>query len=448
MRVSSTLILALPFLALACAGTSTGNPMNSEVTGGTGGTATGGTGGSVSQHGFELIKSDAAPETSPQLPPADATSFADNNRELAFDLYRELADDTKNLFFSPYSISVALAMTYAGAEADTEREIAETMHFGLPEPSLHVAFNATTRALEERSEELAPDSEGDGFELRIINQAFGQTGYPFLESYLDVLAVNYGSGLFGVNFADSENVRQLINGWVADQTEQRIEDLLPPGALTSDSRLVLTNAIYFKASWLSEFAPEDTEDEEFETPSGPVTVPMMHQSLRAQYGEGNNYQALALPYVSPAVQMVFILPEAGAFTEITSSLDDALFQQVLSSMSQHDTTVALPRFEFESENPLKQRLGSLGMPLAFTADADFTGLAGGIEPLWIDEVYHKAFVALDETGTEAAAATAVVITTESAVPVAEISFDRPFIFGIYDEPTGQLLFLGQVVDPS
>ena len=446
MRVYSFLMCALPFWALACSGTSTGNPMDSQSDAATGGS--GGTGGSVGVEGFQLIRSDAETDTDPELADADAATFAADNRGFAFDLYRQLADETENLFFSPYSISVALAMTYAGAETDTEAEIRDAMRFGLPEPTLHEAFNATTRMLEGRSEELVPEGEGDGFELSIVNQAFGQKGYPFLDDYLDILAIHYGSGLFGVDFADSENVRVLINDWVADQTEQRIEDLLPEGALTSDTRLVLTNAIYFKASWLSKFDPELTEDGPFEAPSGQVTVPMMHQTLDAAYSESDDYQALALPYISPDVKMVFLLPAEGAFADVSSALDDSLFKEAVDAMTTYTTTITLPRFEFESEKQLAAPLATLGMPIAFGPDANFSGLAGGVEPLWIDEVYHKAFVALDETGTEAAAATAVVVGTVSAKPVAEISFDRPFIFGIYDEPSGQLLFLGQVVDPS
>jgi serpin B len=339
-------------------------------------------------------------------------------------------------------------MTYAGAEGATESEIAQALRFGLPEPALHAAFNSTARALDQRSEQLAPDSSGDGFELSIVNQAWGQQGYPFLESYLDVLAQHYDSGLFAVDFGESEAVRQLINGWVEDQTAQRIKDLLPEGSLTVDTRLVLTNAIYFKASWLSEFDPDLTEDGSFQAPAGERQVSMMQQQLDALYVDGENYQALELPYVSPDVRMLFILPDEGAFSEVSAKLDASFFSEVQDGMTTHTTTVTLPRFEFESENQLKGALSSLGMPGAFTADANFDGLAGGVEPLWIDQVYHKAFVALDEQGTEAAAATAVVISTESAKPVAEISFDRPFLFSIYDKPTGQILFLGQLVDPS
>jgi serpin B len=173
---------------------------------------------------------------------------------------------------------------------------------------------------------------------------------------------------------------------------------------------------------------------------------MMHQTLLAQYTEGTNYQALELPYISPAVRMLLILPAEGEFEAVAGAFDAAFFESIRTGMSEHDATVTLPKFEFESTNSLKQHLRALGMPTAFSGDADFTALAGGVEQLWIDEVYHKAFVAVDEEGTEAAAATAVVISTESAKPLAEITFDRPFLFALYDEPTGQILFFGQLVD--
>lgn len=251
-----------------------------------------------------------------------------------------------------------------------------------------------------------------------------------------------------MDFADSEPTRELINGWVDEQTETRIKNLLPPASLTSDTRLVLTNAIYFKANWLSQFDADDTEEGIFHAPAGDRTVPMMHQTLSTAYAEGANYQALEMSYLSPDVRMLFVLPAEGEFEAVSGALDDAFFQEVRAGLSEHDATLTLPRFEFESENPLKAPLRTLGMQLPFEGDADFMGIAGGVEPLWIDQVYHKAFVAVDEEGTEAAAATAVVVTTESAKPLAEISFDRPFLFAIYDEPTGQILFLGHLLDPG
>jgi serpin B len=429
---------------VACEGTSTGNPM--DVSSGPD-SGTDPDSGSPPE-GVTVFKSTRPYDSSPEVSENDAALLGEGNRAFAFDLYRQLPRDG-NLFVSPFSISVALGMTLPGAEGTTESEMRSALHFDLPEPALHSAFNGALLALAGRANELAEDSSGTGFELSIVNQAWGQDGYPFQEPYLDVLAEHYGAGLFGVNFADSDDTRQLINGWVEDQTGTRIKDLLPADAITVDTRLVLTNAIYFKASWLSKFDPDDTADGTFQAPGGERTVPMMVQDeLDAQYVDGDGYQAIELPYVSKAVRMLFILPDEGEFETVSSTIDDAFFQGALAGLTEHVTTVSIPKFEFESENPLKGPLRELGMPTAFSGSADFTAIAGGVEQLFIDEVYHKAFIALNEEGVEAAAATAVVISTESSKPVATITFDRPFLFAIYDEPTGQILFLGHVLDPS
>jgi serpin B len=461
MRGWRTIIRVLSGLMVAgCAGTGTGNPMDSDTKRDSGidsqpdsGTDSQSDSGS-SDAGqtpvaeVKLFMSDAPRISSPDLDATHTGSFGSDNRAFAFDLYQQLAEPSQNLFFSPYSISVALAMTYAGAENATESEMRTVLHFGLPEPDLHAAFDATSRAIQGRSQELAPESTGDGFELSIVNQAWGQLDYPFLGGYLDVLGAYYGAGLFGVDFADSEPVRQTINDWVAEQTRDRIKDLLPEGSITADVRFVLTNAIYFKASWLFEFDPARTASGTFHAPGGDRTVSMMHQSVEASYAEGSNYQALELPYVSDAVRMLLILPAEGAFSEVAGSLGDTFFQQVRAALTSYSVVVTLPRFEFESEKALKEPLSALGMSGAFAPTADFSGIAGGAEPLWLFDVYHKAFVAVDEQGTEAAAATAVVAGTDSVKPVAEATFDRPFVFAIFDDPTGQILFLGQLADPG
>lgn len=427
--------------AVACNGSSTGNPMDGSHSGSGGGS-------SVVGEGMELLVSSLPRDAAPEVTGDDATALAAGNRALAFDLYRQLATADENLFFSPFSISVALAMAYAGAESETESNMREVLRFSLSEPTLHSAFNAASLALRGREKELAEDAEGTGFELRTVNQAFGQRGYPFLDTYLDVLATHYGSGLIAVNFGESEATRGSINDWVAEQTESRVKNLLPPGSLTVDTRLVLTNAIYFKANWLSQFDVADTEDAPFHAPAAERNVAMMQQQFVGQYTEGDGYQAVELPYLSPAVRMLFVLPAAGQFESVSANLDDALLAEIQSGLREHEVTLSLPRFSFESENPLKQAFMALGMQPPFGGDADFSAIAGGVEPLWIDQIYHKAFVAVDEEGTEAAAATAVVVTTESAKPAATITFDRPFLFCIYDEPTGQILFLGQLIDPG
>ncbi len=438
MRRRDWLLIFSIASVLACEGTSTGNPMDAPAKPDSG----------TEPEGVTVFKSAKPYDDSPEVSEEDAALLGEGNRAFAFDLYRQLSHD-ENLFLSPFSISVALGMTLPGAEGTTESEMRSVLHFDLPEPALHSAFNGALLALDGRANELDPSSTGTGFELSIVNQAWGQENYPFQEPYLDVLAEHYGAGLFGVNFADSQAARALINGWVEEQTESRIKDLLPEDALTSDTRLVLTNAIYFKASWLSKFDPDDTADGTFHAPGGDVTVPMMVQSeLETRYVDGENYQAIELPYVSEAVRMLFILPDEGEFENLAGSIDDAFFQGALAGLGEHMTTVTLPKFEFESENPLREPLKELGMPTAFSGSADFTAIAGGVEHLFIDEVYHKAFIALNEEGVEAAAATAVVIGTESPKPLATITFDRPFLFAIYDEPTGQILFLGHVLDPS
>jgi serpin B len=421
----------------ACEGTSTGNPMEGKA-GGPGGLG----------EGMELLMSEVPRDPDPQLSEAERATFGADNRSFAFDLYRQLQVPDKNLFLSPFSISVALGMTYPGAQAETEAQMKETLHFSLPEPALHAAFNGTLQTLAGRGAELPEEASGTGFDLRIVNQAFGQQGYPFLDSYLDVLAQHYGSGLISVNFANSEPTRVQINDWVSLQTETRVKDLLPPGALTADTRLVLTNAVYFKASWLSQFKVEDTREAPFQAPSGERTVSMMRQMLDAPYVEGPGYQAVELAYLSPAVRMLFILPAEGELASIAAALDEGLFTEIRQGLGMHEVTLAVPRFQFESENPLKGPLVELGMPIPFSDSADFSAIAGGVEPLFIDEVYHKAFVAVDEEGTEAAAATAVVVSTDSSKPTAQMTLDRPFIFAIYDEPTGQILFLGQLTNPG
>jgi serpin B len=431
-RLRSWLVFA-PVL-LACNGTSTGNPMNDPNPG-------------KIPEGATLLKSQIAREEAPPLAAEDAATLGLGDRAFAFDLYRALAAQEGNLFLSPFSVSVALAMTYAGARSQTETEIKNVLHFDLPQPLLHTAFNATLRALDGRGAELPDKSTGTGFNLRIVNQAWGQAGYPFLSSYLDVLAQNYGAGLFAVDYAKSEATRQLINGWVEEQTETRIKDLLPMGSLSSDTRLVLTNAIYFKASWLSKFAPSSTQDGVFRAPGGERTVSMMHQTLDAAYTEGENYQALELPYLSPSVRMILVLPAEDEFDAVVGGLDEAFFQSVRAGLAEHHVTVTLPKFQFETKSRLKGTLSALGMPTPFQ-NADFSGIAGGVESLVIDEIYHNTFLAVDEQGTEAAAATAVVTRTVSVKPTAEISFDRPFVFAIYDEPSGQVLFIGHLRDPG
>lgn len=395
--------------------------------------------------GAELARSALARETEPQVTDAQRASFAQDNQAFAFDMYRELAADGGNLFFSPYSVSSALAMACAGARGETAQELESALHFSLGQAQLHPVFNATAYALARRAEDV---QSGDGFRLSLVNQAWGQKGHRFLDSYLDVLAQHYGAGLFLLDFGAAERARGTINGWVADQTERRIQDLLPAGAIDGGVVLVLTNAIYFKASWLTPFAASETSPAAFHAEAGERTLDMMHLSLEAQYAEQDGYRLLRLPYASPDVSMLLLLPPEGQLTAATGALDAQRFAALRGALSSYSVTLSLPRWQLESGRRLREPLQALGVHAAFAAgQADFSGMDGG-RGLYVDEVYHKAFIAVDEQGTEAAAATAVVTKHLSLMPSVKLAFDRPFVFAVMDEPTGQLLFLGQLADPA
>ena len=281
-----------------------------------------------------------------------------------------------------------------------------------------------------------------------MNQAWGQKGHRFLDGYLDVLAQHHGAGLFLLDFGAAERARSTINGWVADQTEQRIKDLLPAGSIDGDVVLVLTNAIYFKASWLTPFRPSETRPAAFHAEAGERTVDTMHLDVEAPYAEKDGYQLLRLAYASADVSMLLLLPPEGPLTAATTQLDAQRFEALRAALSSHAVILSLPKWTLESERRLREPLKALGVHAAFTAgQADFSGMDGE-RGIYIDQVYHKAFVAVDEEGTEAAAATAVVTKHLSIMPSVKLAFDRPFMYAVMDEPTGQVLFMGQLADPT
>jgi serpin B len=339
-------------------------------------------------------------------------------------------------------------MTYAGAMGDTEREMAETLHFTLSQERLHEALNALDLLLESRSEGVG--DEDVGFRLNIANAIWGQEGYEFLSEFLDILAQNYGAGLRLLDYVgDPEGSRQTINDWVSDQTEDKIKDLIPPGVIDAMTRLVLANAIYFKANWLHQFEERGTMDGEFTLLDGSIVrVPMMSQVETFRYMEGSGFQAVELPYVGEQMAMVIILPEGGEFEAIGRGMSAGTFDQIVADLDFNSLTLTMPKFEYESEFALSKALIEMGMPTAFGEGADFSGM-DGTRNLYIQDVIHKAFVAVDEEGTEAAAATAVIIAEMGImVPEIEMSIDSPFIYAIRDIETGSILFLGRVVDPS
>ena len=340
-------------------------------------------------------------------------------------------------------------MTHAGARGETEKAMAEALNFYLPQERLHPAFNSLDLQLKQRGQG-AKGKDDEGFRLHVVNAIWGQKDYKFLTSFLDVLAQNYGAGLRILDFInETEQSRITINKWVSDQTAERIKDLVPQGAINQLTRLVLTNAIYFNAAWQYPFDESVTSDGLFHLLSGSdVTVPMMKQTESFRYTEGSDYQAIELPYDGQELSMAILLPKDGQFDTFEKELDAELVKAIIDKLETRQVALTMPKFEYESSFGLKEALSTLGMKVAFTADADLSGM-NGKRDLFIQDVLHKAFVSVDEAGTEAAAATAVIVGLTAVPPEPiTVTIDRPFIFLIRDIPTGSIIFVGRVLNPA
>ncbi len=398
----------------------------------------------------ELLQSSKPRITAPDVNKSELITQVNGNSDFAFDLYQSLKEGDNNLFYSPYSISLALAMTYAGARGETASQMAETLHFDLNQDRLHPLFNSLDIELNKRGEG-AKGKDGEGFKLSIINAIWGQKNYEFLSSFLDTLAQNYGAGLRPLDFASElEESRLTINNWVSDQTNEKIEDLIPQGVLSPATVLVLTNAIYFNAAWQYPFNENQTKEGPFYLLDGnTVTVPMMRNTESYGYAEGDNYQAIELSYDGGELSMVILLPQAGQFEAFEDALDGNQVADIIRRIGLQQVALTMPKFTYESKFMMKKTLSDMGMRDAFLGGvADFSGI-NGQRTLFIDEIIHQAFVDVDEAGTEAAAATAVIIA-EVAAPAEpkQVTVDRPFIFLIRDIETGTILFVGRVLNPS
>lgn len=395
----------------------------------------------------QVIKSDKARQTNPAAGAEDLTVLASGNTAFALDMYKRLGVKQGNIIFSPYSISLALAMTYAGAAGTTEQTMARAMHFDLPQQKLHSAFNSLEQELSKRQGE-GKGKDGKGFRLNIVNAIWGQQGYKFLTGFLDTLAVNYGAGLRTLDFIKTPELSRLtINEWVLKQTEGRIRDLIPQGAINPLTRLVLTNAIYFNAAWQAQFEKSATSDADFHNLDGSVSrVSLMQRMGNYRYIDNAEYQAVELPYEGNQIAMLIVAPSQGKFNAFENALNAKLLDRITADLQGGRVNLSLPRFTTEYDTSLKQALTDLGMAEAFTEKADFSGMTGNRD-LYISDAIHKAFIEVDESGTEAAAATAVIMmaTAMPAQPVV-IRIDRPFIYLIRDMSTGTVLFLGRVVN--
>jgi serpin B len=393
----------------------------------------------------ELVASDKPRERAPNVPAEDLAAVVAGNTDFGAALYRQNMQPGENLSFSPYSLTQAFAMTYAGARGNTEAQLAQALRF-VSQDRLHPALNALDLALQDHARR--PVQQGSPPTLRVVNALWGQKGRTFEPAFLDTLAVHYGAGMRVVDFAtESESIRSRINGWVKEQTEGRIQDLLPEDSVKPDTRLVMANALYFKGSWAVPFRDGGTGSAPFHRLDGSEQQVQMMSGADGPlpYGKGDGYEAVALPYSGQAFRMLLVIPDSGRFTEVESRLSASFLSEVRSKLNPGRLLLRMPKFRVETELPLVESLKALGLVDAFTGAADLSGMTAE-EALRIQDARHKAFVAVDEKGTEAAAATAVVGGPTSMPP--ELVVDRPFLFLIEDVDTQAVLFLGRIVDPS
>ena len=380
----------------------------------------------------------------PRVPASESVKkVAADNSAFAFDLYQQLRQSEEgNLFFSPYSISTALAMTYAGARGETEQQMCEVMHFGLPQSDLHAATSALAN-------DLDGAGKGRGYQLHIANRLWGREDVKFLDPFLAVTRDDYRAELTRLDFAgQTEKSRQTINSWVEKQTNDRIKELLKPGIVKGTTLLVLTNAIYFKGDWAEKFEKDRTRDEPFHLSADKkVAVPMMFQNCEFRLAELEELKMLELPYRGEDLSMLVLLPEENVeLAAIEEQLSLEKLEAWRAKLAKQEVNVWLPRFKMTSEFQLNEALIDLGMSLPFSAEADFSGMTGS-KDIYISAVVHKAFVEVNEEGTEAAAATAVVADEAGGI-MAQFRADRPFLLLICDNHTGSILFFGRLTNPQ
>jgi serpin B len=385
---------------------------------------------------------------------SDQAEAVNGNNAFAVELYGQLKSQSGNLFFSPESISTALAMTYAGARGETATEMANTLHFTLPTERLHPAMGGLLRDL---------NATHDAYQLKVANALWGQQGYTFLDDFLKLTKDNYGAELKQVDFKTAaEEARTTINQWVEQQTENKIKDLIAPGVLTKDTRLVLTNAVYFKADWETLFKKEDTKDEDFHVSQAHViNTPLMHRTGGFNYYENAMVLALEIPYKNKELSMIVFLPkDADTLAAFEKVLTADKMKQLLGHFQTYPKViVSMQKFKLTEQFRLENTLSAMGMKKAFDYHvANYSGMTYNWKEdkeqrLNISAVIHEAYVDVNEEGTEAAAATAVILPPPPPIaspPSPPLIFraDHPFLFLIRDNRSGSILFMGRVSDPS
>ncbi len=374
----------------------------------------------------------------------DAGKAAESANAFGFDLYHDISQGKGNVFFSPYSVFTALAMTCEGAKGTTARQMEDVLHLPEDRETLRTGL-ADIRGRLHR--------DTDAYELHTANALWVEKEYPFVDAYFRVIEAYYDGSATPLDFRTGwQNARKTINRWVEKKTRDRIKDLIPSGALSAMTRLVLTNAVYFKAKWALQFDPAGTREGKFTLQSGKkVDTPMMHRTGSYRYGETETCQMLEMDYRGNDLSMLILLPREDKLEETERLLENEVLTERIADMQQEKVKVSLPKFTLETKYFLSKTLREMGMTEAFqSGEADFTGISPTDE-LYIDAVIHQAFVEVAEYGTEAAAATAVVVVAKSA-PAKErpriFNADHPFIFMIREKTTGHILFMGRVMHPG
>ncbi|MBN2530690.1 MAG: serpin family protein [Deltaproteobacteria bacterium] len=454
MNLGSMLLFALMSLLFACG--ESGNDENSS--GDSVDSATGDTGTEAADTESEtgtskalLQKSEKARDMEPAPSEEVISQVVASNSAFAMDVYGKLREgNSENLFFSPLSLSAGMAISYAGARSTTESQMAATLHWdAFGQEALHEALNKLLLTLSSRATPQSSDDAG-GFELSIFNSLWAQKDFVFHSAYLDLLAANYDTGVWTVDFDNNLNKSiATINDWVAENTQNKIQDVLNPAEIVSPILAVLVNAIYFKAAWNLPFDESETTLQPFSLLSGEtVNVNTMAIGEHFSYGKGDGYEAVALEYDGEDVDMVIIAPDVGTFEAFETSLDASKLKTILDGMASRYTTwvtLTVPRFHIASKWEMSEIFEGLAMEAPFGTDADFSGMSDTF--LRIKKIIHQTDITVDEKGTEAAAAT-VIVDGNGDADYATVNLNRPFLFIIRDQPTNTILFMGRVTNPS
>lgn len=396
-----------------------------------------------------IAKSALARDTNPQVSDADFAAVVEGNTDFALKAFPLLDPGSgTNTVFSPYGITQAFALAAAGANGTTLSGIEEALYFMLPQGRLNPAFNKLDLLLAAETSGVVQGNAVQLPQLNIVNALWAQEGFPILQAYLDTIALNYGAGVHLLDFINAtEESRLTMNSWVEEQTNNRIQDMLPEGSISAATRVVLTNAIWFKANWASQFSPENTRDQPFNGRDGlSSNVPFMHQTLTLPYAQTSGCQAFDVPYADGKLSMLVLMPAPGTFDTFLSTLTPTKLEDITNLLADSRIALALPKFTFNTGLDMGSTLQTLGMTDAFDpSKADFSGIDGSRD-LSIDAVVQKAFISVSEQGTEAAAATGIiVIATSFPASSLPLTVDHPFIFMIRDRQTGLILFMGKVV---